>query len=318
MQKFLMAVDGSNRCNDVIASLAKILKDVPDCNVLLYHCVQSLSGSHYYRALSELPQQYEISAEAEKRMGGEILEQSRNILLENGFSQAKIELQLKLNSGDPAMDIVAEAKKKDIGAIVLGRRGLSRVATILVGSVSRKVAEYSGSTPVWVVDATLHQSQKVLIAVQGMPGGRMLNRHAAENIAHLPYSEYTFIHLMPPMPPYLWDDGHILNPEERSTRQSQIDQWQAGYKKQFQEVMEEGKDALVQRGINPDKVKMRVEPTKVGIARDLLAEIAREQYQMVIIGKKSLQKKTPFLLGSFANKLLHNARGVILCLVGSE
>lgn len=63
---------------------------------------------------------------------------------------------------------------------------------------------------------------------------------------------------------------------------------------------------------------MRVEPAKVGIARDLLEEIARERYQMVMIGKKSLQKKTPFLLGSFANKLLHNAKGVILCLVDSE
>jgi len=316
MQKFLLAVDGSNRCNEVIASVAKILKNGPDCSVLLYHCVQSLAGVHY-RAVGELPQQYEIDTEAEKRMGGEILEKSRNVLLENGFPQSKIEMQLKLNSGDPAMDIVAEAKQKDIGTIVLGRRGLSRVESILVGSVSSKVAEYSGSIAVWVVDAPLNQSQKALVAVQGVPGGRMLNQHAAANIGHLPYSEYTFIHLMPPMPPYLWDDGHILTPEERSARQSEIDKWRSGYKRQFQDVMAEGREALVQRGIKPDNVQMRVEPAKIGIARDLLAEIAGEQYQMVVIGKKSLQKKTPFLLGSFANKLLHNAKGVILCLVGS-
>lgn len=316
MQKFLVAVDGSNRCNDAIVSVAKILKDVPDCKVLLYHCVQSL-GSAHYSALSELPQQYEISAEAEKRMGGEILEQSRNVLLENDFPQNNIEVQLKLKSDDPAMDILAEAKQKDIGTIVLGRRGLSRVESILVGSVSRKVAEYSGSITVWVVDSPLNQSPKVLVAVQGVPGGRMLNHYATENTAHLPYSEYTFIHLMPPMPPYLWDDGHILSPEEKSVRQAQIDKWQSGYKRQFEDVMAAGKDALVRRGITPDNVKMRVEPSRVGIARDLLDEIAREHYQMVMIGKKSLQKKTPFLLGSFANKLLHNGKGVILCMVGS-
>lgn len=317
MQKFLMAVDGSSRCNDVIVSLAKILKGVPDCSVLLYHCVQSLASAHY-RALAELPQQYEVNVEAEQRMGGEILEQSRNLLVENGFPQSETEVQLKLNSGDPAIDIVGEAKQKGIDTIVLGRRGLSRVESILVGSVSSKVAEYSGSIAVWVVDAPLDQSQKALIAVQGVPGGRMLNKHVAEHIAPLPYSQYTFVHLMPPMPPYLWDDGHILTPDERTARQSEIDKWRSAYKRQFEDVMAEGKDALVQGGIKPDNVQIRVEPAKVGIARDLLAEIAGDHYQMVVIGKKSLQKKTPFLLGSFANKFLHNAKGVILCLVGSE
>jgi nucleotide-binding universal stress UspA family protein len=317
MQKFLMAVDGSNRCNQAIASLAKLLKDVPECNVLLYHCMPSLAGAHY-RAMGELPHQYEIPAERQNNVGGGILEQSRNVLLENGFPKRNVEVQLKLNSDDPAMDIVAQAKGQGIGTIVLGRRGLSRVETILVGSVSRRVAEHSGSIAVWVVDAPLNQSQKVLLAVQGVPGGQLLNHYAVENTVHLPYAEYAFIHLMPPMPPYLWDDGHILGANEKSTRQAQIDDWQSGYKRQFEMVMAQGKDALARRGIKPENVQIRVEPTRVGIARDLLDEIAREQYQMVIVGKKSLQKKTPFLLGSFANKLLHNAKGVILCLVGSE
>jgi len=317
MQRFLMAVDGSTGCNESLVSMARILKEVPDCKVLLYHCVQSL-GSAHFRALGELSQQYEVSAEAEKRMGGGILEQSRNVFLENGFPESNIEVQLKLNSDDPAMDIVGEAKQKNIGTIVLGRRGLSPVETILVGSVSRRVAEYSGAISVWVVDAPLNQTQKVLIAVQGVPGGRMLNRHAAENTSPLPYSEYAFVHIMPPMPPYLWDDGHILDPAERAARKAQIDKWQSDYKRQFEDVMAEGKNALIQNGIRAENITMRVEPARIGIARDLLDEIAREHYQMVMIGKKSLQKKTPFLLGSFANKLLQNAKGVILCLVGSE
>ncbi|MDY0042740.1 MAG: hypothetical protein RBS57_20710, partial [Desulforhabdus sp.] len=89
MQRFLMAVDGSTGCNESLVSMARILKEVPDCKVLLYHCVQSL-GSAHFRALGELSQHYEVSAEAEKRMGGGILEQSRNVFLEHGFPESNI------------------------------------------------------------------------------------------------------------------------------------------------------------------------------------------------------------------------------------
>jgi nucleotide-binding universal stress UspA family protein len=46
----------------------------------------------------------------------------------------------KLREGDPAMDIVAEAKEGGFDVVVVGHRGLSRVKEIFLGNVSEKVA----------------------------------------------------------------------------------------------------------------------------------------------------------------------------------
>ena len=49
----------------------------------------------------------------------------------------------------------------------------------------------------------------------------------------------------------------------------------------------------------------------------MLDEIDRNQYQFVLIGKKSFKEQKPFLIGSNANKILKNVKHTILCLVDS-
>jgi len=314
--RILLAVDGSEKCKDAISSLGQLLKTQPDSRILLYHCVQRL-GIDYLSDLARSVHTYHVSAEAQKKVGEAILDDSLRVLLESEFPEDRVQAQLRLDSDDPAQDILDEAKRQDIGTIAIGRRGLSRMESLLIGSVSSKIAQYSGPLTVWIVDTPLHASQKALIAVQGITGGSMLSQYASDVMTALPYSHYTFLHLIPPVPPIHWHDSRLLPPKEPGDRQAQIEKHEAAYRKQFEQLMAQGRDSLVEHGIASENVKMRIEPIHEGIARDLLNEIEREKYQMVVIGKKSLQKKTPFLLGSLASKLMHNAKGVILCLVGS-
>jgi nucleotide-binding universal stress UspA family protein len=315
-RKVLLAVDGSKRCNEVISQVGRILKGSPGSGVVLFHCVQRLGVPHT-AGLYELAHTYSLPVERQEKMGKAVLEESVKVLVEAGFPEGAIQTALKVDSDDPARDILDEARKSGMYAVVVGRRGLSRTEGVLVGGVSNRLAEYGGPLPIWIVDNPLNQSGKVLIAVQGIPGGGMLANYVSEVVSLVPYSHFTFLHLMPLMPPTYWDDGHILNPEERKAREGQIEDWRRQYKRPFESLMAEARDVLASRGISPEGVETRIEPVKEGIARDLLGEIARERYEMVIMGKKSLQKKTPFLLGSVANKILTNAKGVALCLVGS-
>lgn len=315
--KVLLAVDGSERCKSVILEMGQVLKSQPDSNLLLYHCVQRL-GAPYTAGLYEVANVYHLTVEQQKKIGESVLEESRRVLLESGFPENRVQVKLKLDSDDPAQDILDEAKKGGVNTIAVGRRGLTQLEGLLIGSTSCRVAQYSGPITVWIVDTPLHQTKKALVSIQGIPGGKMLTRYVTDSINLLPYSHFTLLHLLPPMPPTFWDDGHILNTEEQKARQGQVEKWRSDYMQQFEKLMAEGRDFLIYKGASPGNIEMRVEKTRVGIARDLLDEIAREKYQMVIMGKKSLQKKTPFLMGSIANKLLYNARGVILCLVGSE
>ncbi len=46
----------------------------------------------------------------------------------------------KLREGNPALEIVAEAKEEGIDVVVVGHRGLGRVKEIFLGNISEKVA----------------------------------------------------------------------------------------------------------------------------------------------------------------------------------
>ncbi len=298
--RILLAVDGSPKCKEAATSLGNILKTRSGCEILLYHSIKKFGTDYRGDLAGFIPDPF--PAGEQEKIGQATLDEARRLLLESGFPGERIQTALRLDSEDPAGDIISAAKEKGIDTIALGRRGVGRLERLLIGSVSSAVSQYSGSLNVWIVDAPLHDMRKVLVAVQGLTGGDVLNRYATEVIASLPYSQFTFLHLKPPVTRYLEDVPMV---------------WQTDYEKPIFDLMSQGRDALLKRGIPPYFIKMRVEQAREGIARDLLNEIDREKYQVVVIGKKSLEKKTPFMLGSIANKLLHNVRGAILCMVGS-
>ena len=52
----------------------------------------------------------------------------------------KVEVLSKLREGDPASEIVAEAKESGFDVLVVGHRGASRVTEIFLGNISEKVS----------------------------------------------------------------------------------------------------------------------------------------------------------------------------------
>jgi nucleotide-binding universal stress UspA family protein len=314
-KKILFAVDGSPKCLEALSAIGRLLQDQVDCHLTLFHCIQQLSTLYTVKA-DEVDASKVFSKEAE-RVGDLVLQESNRVLLKNGFPSDRIELKVELGSEDPAEDVLKQAEADDIGTIALGRRGLSRVNSFLLGSVSDKVARYSNHGAVWIVDTPVHRSRKVLLAVEGVQDCQVLTNYAGEFLGSIPDLKYTLLHLIPPVPPAFWDDGHILSSEERRVRRDHVEKWRLRWTQQVEKYMAEARDFLVQKGIPSENVTTSIVPTKEGIARDLLNEISESHYEIVLVGKRSFQKNTSFLLGNRANKILHNVKGVILCILDS-
>jgi nucleotide-binding universal stress UspA family protein len=190
------------------------------------------------------------------------------------------------------------------------------VETILLGSVSSRVAQQSGNRAVWIVDGPVFPTGGVLVAVEGVPECHALTQYASDSFAELPAMRFTFLNFITPRPPSFWDDGHILSDAEKAERRAQVEKWRSERVQEVRDFMDEGREFLLHKGVPADSIHTRIEEASEGVARDLLNDIAQKQYQIVMIGKKSFKKKAPFLIGSHANKLLHNVRQTILCLVG--
>ena len=227
----------------------------------------------------------------QEKVGNTVLGEAVRRAVEAGFPEARIETKLKIDSIDPAQDILAEAGSGQYQGVALGRRGRSRLEQLLLGSVSGKVAEYGRHHPVWIVDCPLRQTGRVLVAMENERESRELAEYAAEILAPVPRLRFTFLHLMPPVPPTFWDDGHILESGEMKDRQARIDKWRSDWIRNVEAFMEDARGRLVKRGVADAKIDSLIVPVREGVARDLLNEIDAHEFQVVVMGKKSFRER---------------------------
>jgi nucleotide-binding universal stress UspA family protein len=313
-KQVLFAVDGSSRCMQAAAGLAQLVCDQQDYQFLLYHCAPQqtdLRPGEIWDAESSMT----FAKKSQDERAERFFAATVSVLKENGISADRIDMAIQYDSTDPGSDILDVAKQRGIETIAIGRRGRSQAQSLMLGSVSSRVAQYAENRTVWVVDAPMNRTRKVLIAVEGTSECRTLTYYAAEWMAAIPNLNYTILHVLPPVPPTLWDDGHILGPDERLHREQDKQNWRSERNRKVEKFMDEAKHALIHGGVPEDRVQTRIENVRQGVARDLLNELDRGQYQLLLIGKRSFQQKKPFLMGSHANKILFNAKAATLCLV---
>jgi nucleotide-binding universal stress UspA family protein len=317
-KRILAAVDGSQKGFQAVSILGHLLRGQSDFQLILFHCLQQLPTLAPGELCTISEEACRLPISAQERLGNAILQKAHGLLVEKGFPERGIELKVKLDSVDPAQDILKEAQAQDVSTIAVGRRGRSQLENLLLGSVSSKVAQYAGNRSVWVIDTPTHETHKALIAMEAESDARHLMSYACKHIAPVPGIHFTLLHMMPPVPPTFWDDGHILDPSERKDRQSRVEKWRADWTLRIEKLMEETCNSLKECHVPEKNIDLRIIPTREGIARDLLNLIAEQQYHLVLIGKKSFHERKPFLMGSHANKILQNAKGTIICLVDSK
>lgn len=315
--RILLAVDGSEKGLEAVSILGRFLKDQPGVDLTLFHCLLQLQtlAPGELAAITDAASRLPLSAL--EKLGHGVLDEAHKRLVDTGFPEARIHKKLKTGSADAAQDILQEAEEQDIPTIAVGRRGRSQLETLLLGSVSSKVAQYARGRAVWVVDSPIHETRKTLIAMEGAPDTPSLAAYTSLHLAPNPDLRFTLLHLMPPMPPTLWDDGHILTDAERKERQVQVEKWRADWTRRINQLMDETRSAFLECHVSEGNIECRIVTMKEGIARDLLNTAAEEKAQMVVVGKRSFRERKPFLLGSHAHKVLQNAKGSIVCLVDS-
>ena len=79
-------------------------------------------------------------------------------------------------------------------------------------------------------------------------------------------------------------------------------------KASVQGFMDEAKKSLVKAGFPSKNVAIRVRKKKSGIARDILKEADRGNYDTLVIGRRGLTGIKQFLFGSVSNKVVKYAQ----------
>lgn len=154
----LLAVDCSESSIKAVHYVAGLLGNNHDISVTLFHVLlpvpPELLESGTLQEADEINRKEAAWEEAEREIECKCLEPMIDILKEAGFSEEQIQTKhsAPLPEFDVAHAILEECETGDYDTIVMGKRGMSRVKSFLVGSVTEKVFRHSKGMAVWVIE----------------------------------------------------------------------------------------------------------------------------------------------------------------------
>jgi nucleotide-binding universal stress UspA family protein len=156
---------------------------------------------------------------------------------------------------------------------------------------------------------------KLLIPLDGSEGAMRAVEYVSGTFGHIPGLEIILVHILPGLPPSLWDDGHILSEAERQQREGLIAEWEKQQEKQWQILFAAARDKLIQAGVAAEAISTKFQPQYNDIAEDILDEADIEGCATIVIGRRGLTGAARFLLGSVSNKVVNHARGIAVVIV---
>jgi len=137
-RKVLIAVDGSAHSKRAVAYGAKIAAQ-NGAEVVLFHVMRHLGSDRVPPDLEELEHIEHVrltEADMLRGVADAVVIEARDL----AGTQGATNVQSVIQDGDPATRILEYCKAHEVDLIVIGRRGLGGLASLLLGSVSQKVS----------------------------------------------------------------------------------------------------------------------------------------------------------------------------------
>ncbi|MHB8068324.1 MAG: universal stress protein [Desulfobaccales bacterium] len=158
-------------------------------------------------------------------------------------------------------------------------------------------------------------AQKILVPLDSSDGAWHAVDYVARTLGQTPGVEVTLLHILSGLPPALWDDGHILQDQEREARQRLVASWQTDQEKKWQDLVAKARNHLQAAGIPAAAVTAKFKPKYYDVAEDILSEATSEKCSTIVMGRRGLGKAKALLLGSVTTKVVQNAKGVAVTIV---
>jgi nucleotide-binding universal stress UspA family protein len=130
----LVAVDASEPARRAVARAARLAKG-SGARLTLLHVIRHMQVPERLLDMADVEKITGVRGDLLEMVAGKILREAKGIARENGLR----ECETAFVDGDPATRIVEHARAEGADLIVLGTRGLGKVRTAFLGSVSRKV-----------------------------------------------------------------------------------------------------------------------------------------------------------------------------------
>ncbi len=303
-KKILLAIDGSEQSIDALRYVSKVLAP-QDIEMVLFHVMGKRGEVFLDMGITPLTHNrmpYLSGWEAKQNETvKEFMDKSRQILLEAGFPQELITVKIQQRKLGIARDIIIESQD-GYSAVVVGRKGLSKLKDIVLGSVANRLIEKLTHVPVWVVGGR-PEPEKILLALDSSEGSMLAVDHVGAMVGGS-NPEVTLLHVIKGMdsPQMIF----YLDYEQDLIKE---------VKKEMQSVFDEAKTRLTNSGLDPSHIKTKFIPGAGSRSIAIYEEAKQGGYGTIALGRRGLSKVEEFFMGRVSNKVIHMAKEMAVWVV---
>ncbi|MEJ2038815.1 MAG: universal stress protein [Desulfosarcinaceae bacterium] len=298
-KKLLVTLDDSRRAVDTVRYLAQM----PSFSRMQLHFFHTFAGvpETYWDLQREPSALKNVSAlhawETQHRAAIEKhLEKCRDILLAHDVHPKNIHVHIRKRKRGVARDIIAEAAK-GYEAVVLRRRGLTRLQSLVMGSTALKLLNGLTGIPL-VFAGRMPGNPRVLIACDGSNNALRAVDFAGKTLVP---GHHTVI-VASVMRTYAIDDLAEEAPATvKNLTQMPLDV--------LQQKLEEAVDKLRNRGFAADAVETRIVTEAVSRAGTIVELAEKEEAGTIVVGRRGHSKVREFAIGRVSSKILQLSSG---------
>ncbi len=235
----------------------------------------------------------------------EMLEGFRSLMTAGGIDEGRIEVKTQAKKIGLAKDILERAQEDRYDAIVAGRRGISKVQEMFMGSVTTNLIEHSRVTPVWVVDGDV-TDPRILLAVDGSESALRAVDHISFMFSGSPEVKITLAHVVPRLKDFCAID---LDESDAEIEDVIVE----GDKRCVQQFLVHAYNKFKDAGIDKSRIEIRELPRSRNIGKAILDEADGGGYGTLVFGRRGINKA--FFMGSVSNYIINKAANHALWLV---
>jgi nucleotide-binding universal stress UspA family protein len=212
------------------------------------------------------------------------LAKAKQRLVHEGFSEDRVKICVKEKQVGVARDILRETSEGYM-AVVVGRRGMSKLKDLVMGSIASKLLEKVSFKPLIIVGRN-PKAGKVLLAFDGSENGMRMVDFVGQTLGKSGL-ESLLLHVV------------------RSSDRGYIQEAEAMMSQAFGQAT----SRLIQSGFPEGQLKIRIITGARSRAETIVKTAREEGYGTVVVGRRGLSRVTEFFMGRVSNKVVQLAKG---------
>ena len=313
-KKILLAIDGSDQSLNAVRYVSELLASQKP-EVVLFHVMRKIDETFWDLGID--PAYHErvadVSAwalEQEKTVQG-FMNCASQILFEAGIPEESVTAKIHESKAGVARDIIKESMNGYSG-VVVGRKGLSKLKDLLLGSVAHKLVEKLRHVPIWVVGGT-PQLGRILLALDGSEGAMKAVDHVGTLLAGSDY-EVTLLHVMREV------NWLICQKEREDYIPSELEasleeKWFEDERLEMGPVFDVARIRLINAGFDPNRVTTKLIRGVSSRAGGIVEEAKLGGYGSIVVGRRGLSRVEDFFMGRVSNKVVHLVKDMAVWVV---